>query len=166
MRARAGTIAGKVMEEGKSVSGSLSGSAMAGETRGAYEHKYDSGCNDEVSPSSYSEHNIASASLAPVEANPPSSTASSTATFAADSGAAEKSADGSVRAATMVQTSSTGHCVRISHKLYDNAWRGGGTEVWNSGTQWDEDLFGELVAHVPASILQCAAVSRSKFLFP
>ena len=36
-----------------------------------------------------------------------------------------------------------------------------GLEVWNSGRDWDDGLFeNELVAHVPASILQCRAVAR------
>jgi len=48
---------------------------------------------------------------------------------------------------------------RINYMTMSDATNG--TEMWNSGTEWDDGLFEtELEAHVPASILSCPAVAR------
>ena len=119
----------------------------------AYEHKYENDGNDDDRTGTSSRSIFSSSSSIP---------SSFDGEAVGDGFAAEESSSLTVQASAIssdpvAQDIASGF--RINYMTMRDAISG--TEVWNSGTHWDEGLFeNELVAHVPASILQCAAVAR------
>ena len=103
------------------------------ESKTSYEHKYDAGSPTPTTPTT---------TTTPTTASPTTTTNTIAASVSAD---------------PVAQGIASGF--RINYMTMSDA--SSGTEVWNSGTEWDEGLFAtELEAHVPASILSCPAVAR------